>query len=80
MEDFDHHCKWLNNCIGGQNYSQFVALIASVFAMTFGQVRHKNRKRVPPLLFFKTLPEALVYELVTRLSFAEKWRGVGVCV
>ena len=67
MEDFDHHCKWLNNCIGGQNYSQFVALIASVFAMTFGQVRHKKQKKNPPLLFSKTLPEALGYALVARV-------------
>ena len=55
MEDFDHHCKWLNNCIGGQNYSQFVALIAPVFAMTFGQVCHLYRKRIPTLLFLQKL-------------------------
>jgi palmitoyltransferase len=24
---FDHHCKWLNNCIGSLNYKYFVALI-----------------------------------------------------
>jgi hypothetical protein len=24
---FDHHCKWLNNCIGKQNYRPFVVLI-----------------------------------------------------
>ena len=24
---FDHHCKWLNNCIGERNYSLFLVLI-----------------------------------------------------
>ena len=24
---FDHHCKWLNNCIGSENYEEFRVLI-----------------------------------------------------
>ncbi|CAG9318236.1 unnamed protein product [Blepharisma stoltei] len=26
-EKFDHHCKWLNNCIGSKNYRYFIILI-----------------------------------------------------
>ncbi len=27
MDGFDHHCKWLNNCIGRKNYRYFAAMI-----------------------------------------------------
>lgn len=34
VSDFDHHCLWLNNCIGGSNYQQFFRLIIAVFIMS----------------------------------------------
>ncbi|CAL2028711.1 unnamed protein product [Caenorhabditis brenneri] len=30
IDDFDHHCVWLNNCIGGKNYRAFVVLVVCV--------------------------------------------------
>ena len=27
MRDYDHHCKWLNNCIGRSNLNLFIALL-----------------------------------------------------
>jgi palmitoyltransferase len=30
VEDFDHHCKFLNNCIGRVNYSNFIRLLITV--------------------------------------------------
>lgn len=35
VELFDHHCKWLNNCIGAKNYKTFLILIILVGVQSF---------------------------------------------
>nr|XP_018898786.1 PREDICTED: uncharacterized protein LOC109031626 [Bemisia tabaci] len=34
VERFDHHCKWLNHCIGGRNYTAFIVCVVSAVLAT----------------------------------------------
>ena len=36
MDRFDHHCKWLNQCIGKKNYSVFLLCVASAIVGMVG--------------------------------------------
>ena len=35
---FDHHCVWVGNDIGGENYVDFIRMLTSVFAMLLAEI------------------------------------------
>ncbi|KAM3962993.1 putative palmitoyltransferase ZDHHC11B [Aphomia sociella] len=34
VDHFDHHCKWLNNCIGSRNYTSFAASVVTALLIS----------------------------------------------
>lgn len=55
-KDFDHHCIWLNNCIGYNNYTSFIILLVAYWAYNwlylivggfsiFSMIRHFSIKK-----------------------------------
>lgn len=38
VDTFDHHCPWLNTCVGRKNYHFFMGLLGSTCALTMLQI------------------------------------------
>ena len=36
--NFDHHCVWVGNCIGGENYVDFIRMLTSVWFVLTAQI------------------------------------------
>lgn len=71
VDHFDHHCKWLNHCVGGRNYVAFIVCVVSavlaslvvvalaVAELTFYHLDPTSLQVVPPDPVFLVIVSAL---------------------
>lgn len=80
VEFFDHHCKWLNNCIGAKNYFEFYALLITTFLLltagltvsgvTLARMDRQNSEPIVLVcsiltILLATIPECWLFYLIS---------------
>ncbi|GJN13157.1 hypothetical protein PR202_ga31497 [Eleusine coracana subsp. coracana] len=73
IDGFDHHCRWLNNCIGKTNYKGFFVLMASAVLLgisTYDYIIALREQEEQPEVAEHQSPEMSIISSVTGFSTA----------
>ncbi|PSN57980.1 hypothetical protein C0J52_00223 [Blattella germanica] len=77
VEKFDHHCKWLNHCVGGRNYVAFIICVVSAVAASLVVVAVS----IAEIVFYHVDPGWLsLWENNNSTSYDQRARLVSIAV
>jgi len=65
VERFDHHCPWINNCIGTWNHGYFLTFILFLYVyliliIIFCTIKFESDTMATELLYKSIIPESII--------------------
>ncbi|RLN41126.1 putative S-acyltransferase [Panicum miliaceum] len=74
VDGFDHHCRWLNNCVGKRNYKRFFILMASAVLLRgefSGQIVSKLGSSFPTASFVVVVVTCTLLAMIATIPLSQ---------